>query len=163
MDKKFTYNEIGPESWYQYDSSDINTSKTFIISDNLSTLNVVKGEDNGIKRMITCVDNIGKEITELEDECFKECTNLTSINLPHTLQSIGSEVFKDCYNLSSFKDGVFNIPTNMGNNVFENCDFERFYIKDKGNNTEEDIIVGEKTFCNNRNLKNISVDNIIFS
>jgi hypothetical protein len=129
MNKKFTYKEIGPESWYQYELSDRNIPKTFIVSDNLSTLNVVNGEDNRIKLMITDVDNIGEEITELESGCFKDCPNLTSINLPTTLQLINNEAFKDCYKLSSFKDDVFNMPMYMGDSVFENCNFRKINIK----------------------------------
>ena len=167
--KKFTYKEIGPDSWYQYELSDRNIPKIMVTSDTLNTLNVVEGSDNGIKRMITDVDNIGENITELESECFKGCPNLTSINLPTSLQIIGNETFKDCYKLSSFKDDVFNMPMYMGDSVFENCDFGCFTLKNNKNKTEleneentDDIIIGKNMFSNNKLLSHITMDNVIF-
>ena len=160
MNKKFTYKEIGPASWYQYELTDRSTPKTFIVSDNLSTLNVVNGEDNGIKLMITDVDNIGEEITELESRCFKDCPNLTSINLPTTLQLINNEAFKDCYKLSSFKDDVFNMPMYMGDSVFENCNFRKINIK-KNNQNNDSVELGKFIFKNNYQLKEVNMDNIL--
>ena len=156
MNKKFTYKEIGPDSWYQYELSDRNIPKIMVTSDTLNTLNVVEGSDNGIKRMITDVDNIGENITELESECFKGCPNLTSINLPTSLQIIGNETFKDCYKLSSFKDDVFNMQMYMGDSVFENCDFKKININPINDMSLENLIIGKNNFKNNQNLTNVN-------
>ena len=167
--KKFTYNELGSDSSFVYDTSDFGNPKCMIVSDTLETINVVKGDDNNIKDMITSIDNIGSELTEIEEGSFKSCPNLSSINLPTTLQLIGSDAFKDCYKLSSFKDDNFNIPLEMGDNVFENCDFRNFKICNNKFNLNvdevefgENVVIGKKTFYNNKNLTMVSVDNIIF-
>jgi hypothetical protein len=70
-----------------------------IVSDTVETLNAVNGYGNGIKRMITHVNNIGADISELEEDSFRDCPNLSSIHIPKTLTRIGNNSFKDCYNL----------------------------------------------------------------
>jgi hypothetical protein len=67
-----------------------------LVSDTVETLNVVYGDDNGIKRMITEVKNIGADISELEENCFRECPNLSCIHIPTTLSTIAANAFKDC-------------------------------------------------------------------
>jgi hypothetical protein len=154
---KFTYNKLGQDSSYAYESSEMGKPKVMVVSDTLDTINVVNGDDNFIREMITNVDNIGSEITDLEDDCFKECPNLTSINLPVTLSSIGNNSFKDCFNLSVFKNNECNIPQATGNNIFENCKFKELNIKNQtpiGYSPE----VGDYMFFKNNNLEKVTED-----
>ena len=102
MNMKRTYNTLGPDASFQYEISnfsDENMKRVMIISNNLCSLNVIEGDTNNIKTMIYCVDNIGSNITELDVSCFYGCDNLTSINIPDTIEYIGDEAFKNCLNL----------------------------------------------------------------
>jgi hypothetical protein len=73
---------------------------------------------------------------------------------------MGNDVFKDCSKLSSFKDDVFNMPINVGNNVFENCDFKKINIKYNGLLGETPTI-GKNVFKNNKNLLSVTMDHIL--
>lgn len=124
-----------------------------LVSDTVETLNVVYGDDNGIKRMITDVVNIGNDISELEENCFRECSNLSCVHIPTTLSTIGSNAFKDCHNLTHFKNGEFYAPMEVGNNVFENCGFTEIKIKQLSNITfYNSPTMGEKVFADNSRL-----------
>lgn len=183
MSKK-TYDQIGPESWYQYEPNDTDDYKKVIISDTISSLNVVNGDNNDIRNVIYKVDNIGSNVKELQASCFYECPNLKSVNIPPTLQKIKNDVFKNCNSLDTFENDVFNVPRYVGTSTFNNCDLKKVNLKSNlleiSKITDDDIInddsddsndnnnfnvfeMGERTFANNTNLTDISMDNIIFS
>lgn len=41
-------------------------------------------------------------LTELPENCFRNCTTLTEITLPDTITYIGNEAFHDCWNIEKF-------------------------------------------------------------
>ena len=62
---------------------------------------------------------VGKELTSIGNYAFKDCSSLSSIELPEGLTSIGDWVFCDCSSLSSIKlpEGV----TSIGHWAFCDC------------------------------------------
>ena len=59
------------------------------------------------------------QITSLEDSCFKNCSNLTSITLPKGITSLGKYCFADCNSLTSITlpEGI----TSLGYECFRGC------------------------------------------
>lgn len=58
-------------------------------------------------------------LTEIEDGMFKNCSLLTSIYLPYSVEAIGNNAFENCSRLTSI-----SLPTNVytiGVSAFENC------------------------------------------
>ena len=155
---KRTYNEIGPNASYTYDSTYLDKESIMIISDNMETLDVVNGNNN-IYNMITHIENIGSNVTELDPYCFANCQKLQQIFLPPTIEVIGDYAFSNCSNLSAFKDNVFNICETIGKNAFQNCNFEKIYIKTFYDDLKPTI--DNEVFLNNYNLTDISMDNIV--
>ena len=41
----------------------------------------------------------GLDVTEIKNNAFKDCDNITSITIPDTVKLIGSDAFEDCDNL----------------------------------------------------------------
>ena len=59
-------------------------------------------------------------ITEIGDEAFRNCTNITELTLPESLTTIGSGAFKGCTGLTGL-----TLPeslTTIGSGAFEGCD-----------------------------------------
>mgnify|MGYP002802550227 CR=1 FL=1 len=63
--------------------------------------------------------NIPDSVTSIGDSAFGGCTSLTSINIPDSVTSIGSEAFCDCVSLASVTIGKG--VTSIGKNVFGGC------------------------------------------
>ena len=62
---------------------------------------------------------LGNDLTSIGDYTFKDCSSLTSINIPENVTSIGDYTFYGCSSLNSI-----NIPENMtsiGGWAFEGC------------------------------------------
>jgi len=103
------------------------------ISNTLSSLNVVSGDNNHIKDMIRSVNNIGSEVKVLEASCFCGCQNLQYVNLPTTIEEIGESSFKDCARLTSFKGGALQVAGTVGSESFSNCGFNTLNISSLDN------------------------------
>lgn len=61
----------------------------------------------------------GQTVTSLSDGCFENCTDLTSVILPPTLQAIGEDAFKGCTALRGIE-----IPESVmfiGEGAFSGC------------------------------------------
>ena len=59
------------------------------------------------------------QVTSLEDSCFKNCSNLTSITLPKGITSLGEYCFYGCNSLTSITlpEGI----TSLGDGCFNGC------------------------------------------
>ena len=71
---------------------------------------------NGLKSTVTIPANV----TQIGNEAFKGCTNLTTVNIPKGVTSIGDKAFEGCRELTTV-----NIPASVKNidwNAFYNCD-----------------------------------------
>lgn len=63
--------------------------------------------------------DIPEGVTQIADNCFKNRTSITSVNMPESLISIGQSAFEGCFNLRSvnFNDALESI----GNFAFRSC------------------------------------------
>ena len=63
--------------------------------------------------------NIPEGVTSLGNNCFSQCSSLTSITLPDSVTSLGNDCFGWCTSLTSITlpDSV----TSLGNNCFYGC------------------------------------------
>lgn len=64
-------------------------------------------------------NNFTYKITSIEDDCFKDCSSLTSISLPSGITSLGRYCFWDCSSLTSIElpSGI----TSLGESCFSLC------------------------------------------
>lgn len=59
------------------------------------------------------------QVTSLEDSCFKNCSNLTSITLPKGITSLGESCFEKCSSLTSIT--LPEVITSLGEYCFSRC------------------------------------------
>ena len=65
--------------------------------------------------------NIPNGITEIREQTFYHCTNLTSVIIPANVTNIGKEAFLNCTGLTSITCKAINPPA-LGINVFHFVD-----------------------------------------
>ena len=127
-------------NWYSYSSSyDSDTNTTFevyspsggkvaviggikyLLYAKHKTAKVLKNNYEGNIVIPQIVSYKGNEfqITSLEDSCFKNCSNLTSITLPKGITSLGKYCFYGCNSLTSITlpEGI----TSLGKYCFYGC------------------------------------------
>ena len=113
------------------------------------------------------------------DNAFYGCTNLTNINIPNSVLSIGQSAFYGCSGLTSVTIG--NNVTNIGQSAFYNCSsLPNIIITNKvtnigqsafygcsgltsvtiGNNVTD---IGQSAFYNCSSLPNITIPNSVLS
>ena len=87
------------------------------------------------------------KVTSIGVGAFKECSRLTSINIPEGVTSIGDNVFSDCSNLTSIKipEGV----TSIGERAFEGC----YNLEIVMDNSENNVKVVWNAFENCKSVK----------
>lgn len=77
----------------------------------------------------------GQTVTGIGDNCFYNCSALTSVKIPNTIKRIGNTAFEYCKKLKEI-----TIPSSveeMGSNAICNCDsIERLIIEDSPNTIE---------------------------
>ena len=100
----------------------VGSLKYVINSDGTATVSgVAEGETlTGALVIPDTIESDGTHnVTSIGGSAFRDCTSLTSVELPAGLTSIGSNAFRDCTSLISVKipDGV----TMMSTYVFQNC------------------------------------------
>ena len=74
-------------------------------------------------------NNITYKVTSLGEDCFEDCSSLTSINLPSSITSLGSYCFSGCSSLTSIElpSGI----TSFGRRCFFNCgNLKSVYLAD---------------------------------
>jgi hypothetical protein len=69
---------------------------------------------NAIQRV-----EVGKDVTNMVDYAFKNCSSLSGISIPDSVTSIGGFVFSGCYSLSSIS--IPNDITSIGKSTFSSC------------------------------------------
>ena len=88
---------------------------------NNDNLNDFKIESNTLIRYCGQKEKviIPNGVTSIEDEAFKDCSNITSIIIPNSVTSIGNSAFSGCSSLTAIKipHGVASIFAS----TFENC------------------------------------------
>ena len=63
--------------------------------------------------------NTGYDVKGIDDYAFRECVNLTGVNVPEGLDSIGTYAFMNCYVLP--KIDIPHGVTYIGNGAFQGC------------------------------------------
>ena len=61
----------------------------------------------------------GYSVKSLGDECFRGCSDLTSITIPNSVTSLGKGCFRDCSSLTSIT--IPSSVTSLGWNCFRGC------------------------------------------
>ena len=67
---------------------------------------------------------IGNGITTIGTRAFADCTGLTSVDIPSTVESIGDGAFYGCTGLMKI-ESLAETPPTCGNNAFDNVDKEK--------------------------------------
>ena len=62
---------------------------------------------------------IGRRVTSIEDNAFQDCRNLTSVDIPNSVESIGSRAFWGCSSLTSIT--IPNSVGGIGEHAFSRC------------------------------------------
>ncbi len=77
----------------------------------------VLGVENLYTYSITINEYIGgRQVTSIEDNAFKDCNYLTSVDIPNSVTSIGNSAFYDCRSLTSIT--IPNSVTSIGGSAF---------------------------------------------
>lgn len=86
-------------------------------------------EDNAFKdcNEITLVNLSETYITDIGESAFENCSNLEVALLPDDLSYIGKSAFKNCSNLKRISY-YNNLITEINESVFENCEKLRYFI-----------------------------------
>lgn len=99
--------------------------KKIIIRDGSAAIVKNEFKNSYITKITTLESNnptvlsLPKNMREINDNAFENCTNLRSVILPNSIEYIGDNAFKNCTNLQSIK-----IPKSINyisKNAFENC------------------------------------------
>ncbi len=61
----------------------------------------------------------GLPVTQIEEECFYNCTEITAVTFPDGITSIGDSAFYNCKKLTEIN--LPNSVTSIGNSAFDNC------------------------------------------
>ena len=64
-------------------------------------------------------DGVEYVVTSFDEDCFKDCRDLTSITIPSSVTSLGKSCFLGCYNLTSIT--IPSSVTSLGDECFYNC------------------------------------------
>ena len=103
-------------------STSSTTSSTYYIPENLKTVTITGGNilygafDNCSN--LTSIE-IPDGMTSIGDYAFRGCSSLTSIEIPDGVASIGSYAFRDCSSLTSIE--IPDSVTAIGNYAFYDC------------------------------------------
>ena len=99
-------------------SSSVTIPETVNYNDN--TYSVTRIGSSAFKdcSSLTSVE-IPNSVTTIWDEAFWGCSSLTSVEIPNSVTTIGSSTFKDCYSLTSVE--IPNSVTFIGNYAFYDC------------------------------------------
>ena len=166
----------------QYAFRDCKTLKTIKLSD--CVLRLHEGAFQGCTAL-TDLSFIKPSVTILGERIFEGCKNLTRVEIPDTVKTIGGYTFLNCVNMTSVKlpAGITEIPnrmfqgctnlkftadsetefilpetvTSIGDFAFMGCNFRTIQM------SEGVKTIGQGAFANNNRLKTIVVPNTVTS
>ena len=85
----------------------------------LSADTLIKWKNKSTQNLDMNRDSRLRKITSIRYEAFKDCSNLTRINIPSSVTSIGGGAFKDCSRLTSIH--IPSSVTRIGKSAFYGC------------------------------------------
>ena len=85
----------------------------------LSADTLIKWKNKSTQNLDMNRDSRLRKITSIRYEAFKDCSNLTSINIPSSVTSIGGGAFRDCSRLISIH--IPSSVTRIGKSAFYGC------------------------------------------
>ena len=98
----------------------------------------------------------GINVTSIGDWAFRDCTSLTSVDIPDTVTSIGNLAFFDCASLTSVT--IPNSVTSIGNSAFSGCgSLTNVTI---GNGVTS---IGDEAFCYCSSLTSVDIPDSVTS
>jgi hypothetical protein len=104
----------------------------------------------------TDIFTIPKSVKSIGDEAFRNCNNLTSINILNSVTSIREGAFKDCSSLTNIN--IPNSITSIGNGAFAGCS-----SLTNINIPNSVTSIGDEAFIRCSSLTNINIPNSITS
>ena len=104
--------------YYTGNESIKNTAiKNIILSDSGNITNLINNCFSKCSNLSSI--NIPTSVTNLGGSCFEECKKLSSINIPTSVTNLGTYCFSKCSNLSSIV--IPTSVTNLGVSCFDSC------------------------------------------
>ena len=76
-------------------------------------------EEEGVTEITIPSEIDGKKVVRINSSTFENCDNLTSINIPSSVTSIGERAFQGCDNLTSIN--IPNLAGSIGYGTFSEC------------------------------------------
>ena len=99
---------------------------------------------------------IGNGVTSINEDRFKNCSNLESVTIGNSVMSIGSDAFTNCSNLESVT--IPDSVTSIGSGAFENCSsLTSVVIPDSVTS------IGHKAFYNCSSLESVTIGDSVTS
>lgn len=77
------------------------------------------GTLTGETDIIIASNHLGRAVTGIGDDAFRDCSNLTKITIPDSVTSIGDNAFNGCSGIASIT--IPDSVTNVGANAFTGC------------------------------------------
>ena len=72
-----------------------------------------------VPKKVKSSDGVEYSVTSLGTECFKGCSDLTSVTIPSSVTSLGESCFRDCSGLTSIT--IPSSVTSLGVCCFRDC------------------------------------------
>lgn len=144
---KLNNNDLGGNVYINFSISLDPNQKLFIFDTNLTKITglTTYGQQQ------TIIDlSAFKKLTSIGSSAFSNCTNITSVKLPDTINTIENNAFENCTNLTEIV--LPNSDITLGNSVFINCS------KLSNIDLSNVIKIGNEVF---KNCSNLRVANLI--
>ncbi|MDE6395651.1 MAG: leucine-rich repeat domain-containing protein, partial [Muribaculaceae bacterium] len=124
-----TFNKVNPWRFFDKITDEKFSGKEFTYTYGGNTLKYVTidnknckviGYENAVSGSLEIPSTANNySVTSIDDVAFRDCTALTSVNIPNSVTSIGNNAFSGCTGLTSVTIG--NSVTSIGNYAFAGC------------------------------------------
>ena len=98
-----------------------------------------------------------KVLKKIDDKCFQNCKNLTEIELPNSLETLGNECFQNCKKLTKIE--LYKSLKILGDKCFNYCENLKEIDLSKTNLTE----IGNRCFQHCKELTKIKLPNSLIT
>ena len=125
--------------------------------------------DYRVTEAIIPAEIAGVKVTSIDGDAFRNCTKLTSIEIPNSVTSIGERVFNSCENLASINVAEGNSKYSSEDGVLFNKDKTEFMRYPEGKADKEYTIpdsvtrIGDGAFYGCTSLASIVIPNSVTS